>query len=134
MSGYTCTNYGCSNPVENWDTGLCASCSHAQRKAERQASKVKIVTPIKKITTKRAAQNQEYLKLRKEYLEAYPACEVEDCHNKSKELHHKKGRDGDLLTNTDYFMGVCPSCHYRITTDSAWATSKGYSYSRIAKQ
>ncbi len=129
---YTCVNYGCSNQVENYDTGLCASCAHAQRKSERQSKKVKIITPVKKITAKRSAQNQEYLKLRKEYMEAFPACEVEDCHNKSKELHHKKGREGDLLTDTNYFMAVCPGCHQRITTDSAWAIEKGYSYSRIA--
>lgn len=134
MSGhYTCIIEGCSSPVENQETGLCASHAHAQRKAERQASKVKIVTPIKKITTKRAAQNQEYLKLRKEYLEAYPACEVEDCHNKSTEVHHMRSREGESLLNTNEFLAVCHGCHHKITTDSAWAVANGYSYSRTGK-
>lgn len=129
----TCIIDGCPNPVENRETGLCASCGAAMRKAERQSKKVKIVSPVKKITQKRAAQTVEYTKLRREYLEAYPACEVEECNNKSKEIHHKKGREEELLTDVDNFMAVCPSCHHKITVDSEWAIEKGYSYKRTAK-
>lgn len=129
---YREVNYcACGNICEG-STKRCASCNFEARKSERQSKKVKVVVPIKKVTAKRAAQNVEYLKLRKEYLEAFPACEVEDCHNKSKEVHHKKGRENDLLTDTNYFMAVCHSCHHLITTDSAWAISKGYSYLRTS--
>lgn len=121
----------CGNRCEG-STDACASCNAAARKAERQSKRVTIVSPAKKITAKRAAQTVEYTKLRREYLEAYPACEVEDCNNKAKEVHHKKGRENDLLTNTDYFMAVCPGCHHKITTDSAWAIEKGYSYQRTS--
>lgn len=121
----------CGNMCEG-STDACASCNAAARKAERQSKRVTIVAPAKKITAKRAAQTVEYTKLRREYLEAYPACEVEDCNNKAKEVHHKKGRENNLLTNTDYFMAVCPGCHHRITTDSAWAIEKGYSYQRTS--
>lgn len=119
----------CDNPkVENQDTGLCASCGAARRKQDR--IKPKIVKPVKKVTEKRAKQNQEYAKLRKEYLEVYPVCEVVECHNKSKEIHHMAGRDGDKLTDPDNFLAVCPSCHHKITVDSAWALENGYSILR----
>lgn len=119
----------CDNPkVENQDTGLCASCGAARRKQDR--IKPKIVKPVKKVTEKRAKQNQEYAKLRKEYLEVYPVCEVVECHNKAKEIHHMAGREGDKLTDPDNFLAVCPSCHHKITVDSAWAIEQGYSILR----
>lgn len=116
--------------IENEELGLCATCAHTQRRAERQASKVKVVAPVKKVSAKRASQNLQYAKLRKQYLEAYPACEVIDCNNKSSEIHHQKGRENDLLLDTNYFMAVCKSCHHRITTDSKWALDNGYSILR----
>lgn len=110
--------------------GYCASCNHEQRKAERNASKVKVVVPIKKVSATRAKENQVYARLRKEYLEAYPCCEVPECHRKSSEIHHQKGRNGDLLMNTDYFMAVCHEHHHMITVDSKWAIEQGYSFLR----
>lgn len=121
----------CGNRCEG-NTEQCASCNAAARKAERQSKRVTIVSPAKKITAKRAAQTVEYTKLRREYLEAYPACEVEDCNNKSSEIHHMAGRENEKLTDVNKFMAVCKTCHHRITTDSAWAIEKGYSYQRTS--
>lgn len=108
----------------------CATCGAIHRKSERESMKVKVVRPVKKVTAKRANQNQQYAKLRREYLEHYPACEVIDCNNRSSEIHHQKGRENDLLLDTNYFMAVCKSCHHRITIDSQWAISEGYSIIR----
>jgi hypothetical protein len=119
----------CDNLVEG-RTDYCASHNHELRKAERQAKKVQIVKPVRKITAKRSKENQEYLKLRDEYLIAYTACEVEDCHNKSTQIHHMKGRENDLLLDVKYFLAVCFDCHEKITKDSNWAISKGYSILR----
>lgn len=125
----SCIN-GDGNPVENRTTGLCASCSHALRKAEKDAARVKVVKPIRKVSAERSKENHVYARLRKEYLEAYPCCEVPECHHKSTELHHQKGRSGDLLTNTDYFMAVCHEHHHMITVDSKWAIDNGFSFLR----
>src|SRR6187551_3493176 len=118
----------CGNISENKDTGECASCGAARRKQER--TKPKVVKPIKKVSEKRAGQNQVYARLRVEYLEAYPACEVVDCHNKSTQIHHMAGRENEKLTDTDKFLAVCGACHERITLDTQWAISNGYSYQR----
>lgn len=126
----TCITEGCNNPVENKDLGLCASCGAALRKAERQASKVKIIAPVKKVTVKRAAETREYLKLRKEYLELYPVCEVPECNLKAVEIHHQKGRENERLLDTNYFMSVCHAHHKVFTEHSKEAINKGYSYKR----
>lgn len=108
--------------------GSCASCNFEQRKSER--TKVKVIKPVKKVTEKRSKQNQEYARLRDQYLEAYPACEVVECSRKSTEIHHMQTRTNENLTNVDMFLAVCRLCHERITVDSAWAIENGYSYPR----
>lgn len=114
--------------IENQYTGLCATCAREDRKAE--LTQAKVVKPIKKVSDKRNIQNQEYARLRDEYLEAYPACEVVECSRKSSEIHHMAGREGDKLTDVNHFLAVCRLCHERITIDSAWAISQGYSILR----
>lgn len=131
IKNYYCKTFNCWNPVENQDTGLCASCAHEQRKLAR--TKLKEVKPIKKVSTKRNSQNQQYLRLRKEYLESYPSCEVVECHKKSTEIHHMAGRENDMLLDTNYFLAVCHDHHHKITVDSKWAIENGYSILRSSE-
>lgn len=125
----TCIN-GDGNPIENHDTGECASCGAARRKEERRASQVKVVKPIRKVAPKRAAQMREYYKLEKQYLECHPCCEVVECHRKSNQVHHMAGRQNEDLLNVDLFFACCSDCHEKITRDSAWAIKMGYSILR----
>lgn len=120
-----CSDCGNSKIEAN---GRCASCNLARRKQER--TKVKEVKPINKVSAKRAVQNQQYAKLRKEYLELYPVCEVVECHNKSVEIHHMNQRENERLLDVNYFLAVCRPCHEKITRDSAWAIANGYTYER----
>lgn len=122
----------CENICEGNTLG-CASCNHAARKAERLAKKQTVVTPVKKITAKRAAQTVEYLKLKREYLALYLVCEVDECNLKSVDVHHQKGRENNLLTDTNYFFAVCHKHHQEMTEHSKAAIEKGYSASRTAK-
>lgn len=122
-----------TRPIENQETGLCATCAHMFRKAERQSKQVKIVSAPRKVSAKRSSQEREYYKLRDSYLVAYPVCEVVECHRKSSQIHHMKGRTNELLLDVNYFLAVCDICHQRITVDSAWAISQGYSILRSTK-
>lgn len=108
----------------------CATCETQERKEARQATKVQIVRPVKKVTAKRAGQLQEYKILKREYLALYPICEVEDCNEKSVDVHHMATRTNDNLLNTDLFLAVCRFHHTEITTDSKWAKVHGYSVIR----
>lgn len=90
-------------------------------------------TGIKPLSTKRAKQNREYSKVRKDYLIKHPKCEVKGCRFIATEIHHTKGRIGDLLTDERYFLAVCHSHHVEIENHPEIAKEKGYSQSRLKK-
>lgn len=60
-------------------------------------------------------------------------CQVDGCCRYAQEVHHRKGRLGDLLTDTKYFLAVCGICHNKIELQPKWAKENGYSVSRLAK-
>lgn len=120
-----CPHCGTSKVERN---GYCATYNREQRKAE--ATQVKEKKPINKVSAKRAVENKEYARLRKDYLEVYPVCEVVECHLPSKEIHHMQGREGDKLNDVNFFLAVCPGCHRKIETDTKWARDNGYSILR----
>ena len=72
---------------------------------------------IARRTPKRARQEREYAKLRVQYLYEHPICEaqLEHCAWIATEIHHKAGRIGDLLTNTEHFCPICRNCHDYVT-------------------
>ena len=116
--------------IAEGNTDQCGTHNALDRKQARQINKMQVVKPVKKVTEKRAAQNREYLNLRKEYLCLYPVCEVEDCHLKAVEIHHQKGRENEKLLDTNYFMAVCHAHHAHFTEHSNEAIEKGYSIKR----
>ncbi len=106
---------------------------------------------LKPVSTKRAGQLREYAKLRKQFLEDHPFCQVaieehaadeavivrifKDCSAlliagqhipRATEIHHKNKRRGAMLNDTKHWMAVCRENHERIENNKAWARSKGY--------
>lgn len=75
--------------------------------------------------------NKEYKKLAKVFITLHPRCQVKDCKRPSECIHHMKGRVGDLLTDTKWFLAVCLPCHQKIEQHPSWAKEKGYSSSRL---
>jgi hypothetical protein len=124
----TCTNCGDFKPLER--NGICASCNAAARKAERQSRNMKVATPISKVSQKRAGEMAEYIKLKKEYISLYPVCEVEECNLKAVDIHHQRGREGERLLDTNFFMSVCRKHHTEFTEHSSAAKKDGYSFNR----
>lgn len=101
-------------------------CKICDTKPEKKKPK-----PILKVSVKRAKENKEYSHLRSMYLEMFPVCEVENCNNKSTQIHHKKGRIGSLLTDVEYFLCVCDVCHKYIELNPVLAKIQGYSETRL---
>jgi hypothetical protein len=120
------------NSFKTERNGYCATYNADQRKAERQALKdaSKVKTPIAKRTPKRAAQEREYLKLNREYLEQWPKCEVPGCLYRSQEVHHLQGRENERLNDQDYWMAVCSDHHKYIHDHPEWSRSQGYLLTR----
>lgn len=119
--------------------GLChthfatANVLHDPETIKKVADKAK-VKPIKKVSAKRAAQEREYKKLRKEYLKVHPICEaaLPQCSKVATDIHHKAGR-GKHLLNTDTWMASCRNCHTYIETHPAESKERGFSLSRLNK-
>ena len=113
-----CVITGCTNPVENKDTWLCATHSAEKRKAAKKELKVKIVKPIRKVSVRKAKELDEYAILKKEFLETKNACEISllGCFIISYEVHHCSMSDKDFL-NTETWLAVCRRCHSRLETE-----------------
>ena len=81
--------------------------------------------PIRRTSTARAKQLREYRKVKSEFLRSNSHCWVcciflpPHC----RELHHKYGRSGRLLTWEPGFRCVCHRCHDDIHTFPAAAIS-----------
>lgn len=84
---------------------------------------------IKPVSDKRKKQNAEYSVLRKAFLEEHPICQV--CHSEaSDQIHHKAGREGEWLTNAEFFLAVCGDCHDFIENNRAEAKIRGWLITR----
>mgnify|MGYP003433518007 CR=1 FL=1 len=83
---------------------------------------------------KRAQQERHYTIQRGLFLENNPICQVKGCRSQSTEIHHKKGRIGDLLTDVRFFLAVCRSHHNYIEHNPAEAKEHGYSLSRLTNE
>ena len=82
---------------------------------------------------KRLNQEKEYSKIRKEYLEEHPYCEAKVpgvCTLGATEIHHKKGRIGELLTNKEFFLAICNSCHLWVESHPIESRRRGFSLRR----
>ena len=96
-----------------------------------KVSNAKPPKPIAKKSAKRVNEEKVYKIKRKQFLEAFPFCEVKLCRCQSTEVHHKKGRIGSLLTDDNFFMAVCREHHSEIELNPIWAKKNGYSLDRL---
>lgn len=87
---------------------------------------------MRHLSIKRQKQQRLYSVLRRQFLEDKEVCEV--CKvGQATEVHHKKGRIGDLLTDERFFLAVCRFCHQKLEEFPEWAKKVGYSISRLSK-
>ena len=90
-------------------------------------------TKIKPRSKKRQAQEKIYSQLRKAFLskEENKTCIITG--EPTTEIHHMKGRIGDLLTNTKYWIALSRDGHIFVEQNPEWAKKNGYSLSRLSK-
>jgi len=90
---------------------------------------------MKKEKDRKSAALKIYLLLRKDFIADNPRCKVNKsgCSMVATDVHHKKGRIGSLLTQTEYFLPVCRFCHYWIEIHPKESKELGYSLSRLNK-
>lgn len=86
--------------------------------------------PIKPVSDKMTKELAKYRRLRSQYLEATPICEVRGCNRASSEIHHRRGRL-QYLCVVKYFLAVCRPCHLWIEANPEAAKEQGYSVDRL---
>jgi len=105
--------------IENEALHLCASCSHARRKSDRDelknAGKKRKV--IQKVSEKKQEKLKPYAILRRNYLKENPVCEANliGCEGNSVEIHHCHTSEAYFL-KAQTWKAVCRFCHSQIET------------------
>ena len=76
---------------------------------------------------------KSYSLIRKAFLIKHTKCQagLPGCSISSTEVHHKKGRIGSLLIDTNFFLAVCRNCHDYIENNPSEAKDLGLSESRL---
>ena len=90
----------------------------------------KSAAPIKPVSDKMTKELAKYRRLRSQYLEATPTCEVRGCNRTATDIHHRRSR-GIYLCVVEYFLAVCRPCHLKIESEVIWAKEQGYSVDRL---
>ena len=88
--------------------------------------------PIAKVSAKQLERLAKYRKIRNEFM-TNKNCEakLQGCTIKATDLHHAKGKIGDLLTDKRFFKALCRNCHNYIETHPNFAKENNYSLNRI---
>ena len=91
---------------------------------------------VKKSSSKRASEENEYTRERRVFLTEFPNCQARlpGCMLGANQVHHKKGRLGDLLLDKRYWLATCAVCHDIIEKESEAAKESGLSESRLNNQ
>ena len=118
----------CGNESYIWKTeGRLHYCKPCWLK--RKPVRIKCVSDTKK------QQDVIYLRLRKEFLNKpenqFCKAHLEGCSLMATDIHHIKGRLGDLLCDVNYFLPVCRNCHSIIENSPLLAKELGFSQNRL---
>lgn len=119
------------NVLENGERKrYCKECWSCQTRHSNKPTNKKPLAPRSK---KRAAQESEYSAKRKIFMSEHPLCQANIsglCTTQSTDIHHVKGRSGELLLEVSEWMSVCRACHMWIETHPIEAAELGYRKSK----
>ena len=143
----TCQHHeGCHRPIENRDTGLCASHNKEARKPVKEQKPRKALKPK---SDKRKNLDKIYSEIRRIHLEQHPNCGVCGL-PASDSIHHMRGREGyaddyarendiPLLIDDRFFLSIHSynihprfgvSCHRWVEDHPEQAKQMEFSYKR----
>jgi hypothetical protein len=86
---------------------------------------------IPKVSKKKTIEILRYSVLRQEFLgkPENQICPVTG--NQTTDVHHKKGRVGELFLDTSFWIALSRQGHQYVEEHPEWAKEKGYSLSRL---
>jgi hypothetical protein len=86
-------------------------------------------SPLKRKSKKETERLRRYQKARAVvYERSGGTCEARtpDCEGRLHQVHHRKGRDGELIDDLDLLLGVCIWCHHYIHANPARSYEQGW--------
>lgn len=100
---------------------------------QRERQKLK---PVKKyvipqVNKKKTKELAEYRKVRDQFFKENPVCQFPGCNSREIQLHHKKGRVGNLLSDKRYFSSLCDKHHRYVELNPIEAKKLGLSLDRL---
>jgi len=129
--------FGCSKEQYIWankdGNKFCISCWNKIKPQPLPKEKSKPLV-IKKISEKRKFEQKIYSTERKLFLAKYPICQAGIkyiCTYSSKEVHHSKGRVGNLYLDQNHWVALCSECHQYLELNPLIAKELGFSKSRL---
>ena len=89
--------------------------------------------PIRKVSLKQYKRLNKYRSVKKEFAKENTDCAI--CGKPIEQVHHGKGKLGDLLFDKRYMIPMCGSddCHLWVEQNPSAAKALGLSYSRLNK-
>lgn len=126
---WQCEVEECPNPKLG-TLSICATHRNEEVREQRRLSKPWYPKKVNKVSKRRASQLEQYKPKRDRFLAEHDRCEVAFCREKSVDVHHMRGREGELLLDARFWLAVCRKHHEKITKDSKWAIDNYYSISR----
>ena len=55
------------------------------------------------------------------------------CNGRCEQVHHRKGRDGDLVDRVDLLLGTCEPCHRYMHSNPAISYERGWMVRRLGE-
>ena len=86
-------------------------------------------TRIKQRSNKESARLRRYEQARAVVFEranGYCEANTQNCRGPMDQVHHRKGRDGDLIDDESLLLGVCWACHNYIHSNPALSYGQGW--------
>lgn len=85
-------------------------------------------TPVRRVSKKRARQNRVYTQKRRAFLEGNCHCHRCSAAGASTplEIHHRKGRIGEMLNREEWWFALCNPCHRWVHENPKQARESGY--------
>lgn len=83
-------------------------------------------TRLRRVSKKRAMELRAYAIMRPIFLAANPFCEFDPmCLKRAVDIHHIRGRAGNLITDERYLMAICREHHAWIHSHAKKAREMG---------
>jgi len=131
-----CIDCSTSDPDKPLTAGRCPFhyTKHRSTFWKKKEPTKELKSKIRPKSKKQDARDKKYLKIRATWIIDHPICEIQivpECSYHACDVHHTKGKLGDLYFDTKYFKAACRFCHEYVELHPKEAKELGFSSNRL---